>query len=223
MDVVIRARSAYGASPAILIGARRRPEARIFMGDKTAGLLQRIHEAERDLDRAVAEWRREAKKTKASAVRFSKQIRAEQRKLRKSLVAHIRGIGILFWLTTPVIYAMIIPLVLADIFATLYQLICFPVYGIARIQRSDYVVIDRHRLSYLNAIEKLNCVYCGYANGVIAYARELASRTEQYFCPIKHALSVSGPHNRYSRFVDYGDAKAYRDQLEHLQKTAGDP
>ncbi len=192
------------------------------MTDKAAGLLHRIHQAERDLDHAIAEWRLEAKETVRGAARLSKQARIEQRKLRRSLLAHIRSIGPLFWLTAPVIYGMIIPLVLTDLFATVYQLICFPVYGIGRVRRSDYVVVDRHRLPYLNAIEKLNCVYCGYANGVIAYARELASRTEQYFCPIRHAIPVPGVHSRYSRFVAYGDAKAYREQIEHLRQTAGE-
>lgn len=193
------------------------------MGNNRAGRQQRIHAAERELDQAIMAWRRETNDAGAGAVRISKQVRVEQKKLRRSLLAHIRSIGVLFWLTGPVLYGMLIPLVLTDLFATMYQLICFPVYGISRVRRSDYVVVDRHRLPYLNAIEKLNCVYCGYANGVIAYARELASRTEQYFCPIKHALSVAGAHSRYSRFVDYGDAKGYRERIEQLQKTAGDP
>jgi hypothetical protein len=193
------------------------------MSDKTAGLLQRVHQAERDLDRAIAEWRHDARDTASGAARPSKQARAEQKKLRRSLLAHIGSIGPLFWLTAPVIYGMIVPLVLTDLFAAAYQLVCFPVYGIGRVRRSDYVVIDRHRLTYLNAIEKLNCVYCGYANGVIAYVRELASRTEQYFCPIRHAIPVPGVHSRYARFVAYGDAKAYRDQVERLRRTAGDP
>jgi hypothetical protein len=50
------------------------------------------------------------------------------------------------------------------------------------------------------------CVYCGYANGVIAYARKIASRTEQYWCPIKHALRIRDPHVRYAQFLEYGDA-----------------
>jgi len=33
--------------------------------------------------------------------------------------------------------------------------------------------MDRHHLAYLNVIEKLNCEYCGYANGVFAYVREI--------------------------------------------------
>jgi len=193
------------------------------MGSQLARILERIHEAERELDRATADWRREVKFARADAVRFSEEIRAEQRKLRRSLLAHIRSIGFLFWLTAPVIYAMIVPLVLTDLFASVYQWVCFPVYGIGRVRRADYVVIDRHRLPYLNAIEKLNCVYCGYANGVIAYARELASRTEQYFCPIKHAFPIPTPHRRYSRFVAYGDAKAYREELAQLRKTADEP
>lgn len=186
-------------------------------------LLCRIRQSERDLEAALADWREAPKAARASAVRFSKTVRAEQKKLRRNLLQHIRSIGLLYWLTAPVIYAMIIPLIWVDLFATLYQRICFPVYGVARVRRSDYVVIDRHRLSYLNALEKLNCVYCGYGNGVIAYVREVASRTEQFFCPIKHALPVPGAHSRYSRFVDYGDAKAYRAQIDHLRKTAGEP
>jgi hypothetical protein len=81
--------------------------------------------------------------------------------------------------------ALVLPLVLVDLFTTLYQRVCFPVYGIGRVRRDDYVIIDRHLLGYLNLLEKLHCVYCGYA-------REFASRTEQYFCPIKHAVMAAG-------------------------------
>ena len=63
----------------------------------------------------------------------------------------------------------------------------------AQVKRSEYVIIDRNHLSYLNLIEAFNCVYCGYANGVIAYVREIASRTEQHWCPIKHALRIPTP------------------------------
>ena len=66
----------------------------------------------------------------------------------------------------------------------------------------DDLVFDRHRLGYLNAIEKVHCVYCGYANGLVAYAREIAARTEQYFCPIKHAAPIAAPHDRYHLFAD---------------------
>ncbi len=99
-----------------------------------------------------------------------------------------------------------------------YQHTCFRLYGIPRVRRRDYVVIDRHQLAYLNVIEKLNCVYCGYANGVMAYVREIAARTEQYWCPIKHASHMLAPHNRVGRFADYGDAEAYRETLARLRR-----
>ncbi|MFC7690136.1 hypothetical protein ACFQY5_11565 [Paeniroseomonas aquatica] len=101
------------------------------------------------------------------------------------------------------IHALVLPLVLVDLFTTLYQRVCFPVYGIGRVRRDDYVIIDRHLLSYLNLLEKLDCVYCGYA-------REVASWTEQYFCPIKHAVMAAGAHERTARFVDYGVAEGFR-------------
>ena len=112
-------------------------------------------------------------------------------------------------LTMPLIYGMALPLFILDISVSCYQLGCFTAWGIARVKRSEYVVIDRHRLGYLNPVQKLNCVFCGYGNGVIAYAREITARTEQYWCPIKHALKVKGSHERYAAFQAYGDAEGY--------------
>ena len=60
---------------------------------------------------------------------------------------------------------MIVPFVLLDLFVTIYQAVCFPVYGIPKVERRTYLVFDRHHLAYLNALEKLNCAYCAYANG----------------------------------------------------------
>ena len=84
-------------------------------------------------------------------------------------------------------------------------------------RRADYIMIDRHNLAYLNAVQKLNCLYCGYANGLIALAREVASRTEQYWCPIKHAIRVRGAHARYRNFTEFGDARAFAERLESLR------
>jgi hypothetical protein len=94
------------------------------------------------------------------------------------------------------------------------------VYAIPRVRRGDYLAFDRGQLTYLNAIEKINCEYCAYANGLIAYVREIASRTEEYWCPIKHARRVLGLHARYGSFVDYGDGDAYRHDLECLRAEA---
>mgnify|MGYP003714603975 FL=1 len=71
--------------------------------------------------------------------------------------------------------------------------------------------------AYLNGIEKLNCVYCGYANGMIAYVREIAGRTEQYWCPIKHARRSADPHDHFEAFIDYGDAETYRANLKQIR------
>jgi hypothetical protein len=117
---------------------------------------------------------------------------------------------------------MIVPIGLLDLWVTAYQMVCFRAYGIARVRRSRYIVIDRQHLAYLNTIEKLNCVYCGYANGVFAYVREITGRTEQYWCPIRHAKRVQAPHTHYRHFVDYGDADAYRRRLIALRNELRD-
>jgi hypothetical protein len=104
---------------------------------------------------------------------------------------------------------VIIPLLLLDLFVTVYQTMCFPAYGIGKVRRADYIVFDRRHLEYLNLLEKLNCAYCSYANGLINYVWEVASRTEQHWCPIKHARRVMGTHPGYQKFADFGDAEAY--------------
>jgi hypothetical protein len=85
------------------------------------------------------------------------------------------------------------------------------------VPRRPYFTVDRHKLAYLNGIEKLNCTFCSYANGLIAYVREVAARTEQYWCPIKHARAIPAPHQRYHAFLDYGDAPGYRKKLPALR------
>jgi hypothetical protein len=63
------------------------------------------------------------------------------------------------------------------------------------------------------------CAFCSYANGLIAYVREVAARTELYWCPIKHARTMVAPHHRYQFFFDYGDAAGYRRNLTTLRRT----
>ena len=154
-------------------------------------------------------------------VRFSKEVQDFQRRFRVSSLRYILTARLSSLLTAPVIYSMVVPLLITDLTFTLYQQICFRAYGVARVPRSDYLVNDRHKLAYLNTIEKVNCTYCGYANGVIAYAREIFSRTEQYWCPIRHAHRIRGAHARYPNFFDYGDAEAYQTGLEDMRRKLG--
>ena len=140
-----------------------------------------------------------------------------RRRLKQSVPTYIREGSLLSLLTAPVIYSLIVPLAALDLWTTVYQWVCFSIYGIDRVPRRAYFVIDRHELSYLNAIEKANCTFCGYATGLIAYVREVAARTEQYWCPIKHARPLPTPHARYQLFVDYGDAHRYRHELKTVR------
>lgn len=117
-------------------------------------------------------------------------------------------------ITVPIIYSMIVPLLMLDLCVTLYQFSCFPIYKIAKVRRADYIVLDRQHLAYLNFFDKFHCTYCAYGAGLIAYISEIIARTEQYFCPIKHARKVLGSHARYAYFLDYGDAADFEARLE---------
>jgi hypothetical protein len=178
-------------------------------------LAREIVRLQTELDREI-ETRRRALgwSLKAHLVQFEHGLVAEQRRLRTGVAAFLAQSSLLTVVTAPVIYSMIVPLMILDLWVTIYQAICFRVYGIAGVRRADYIALDRGRLAYLNWIEAPNCLYCGYGNGVIAYAREISSRTEQYWCPIKHAIRITDPHHRYYDFLEFGDAEGYRTRLD---------
>jgi hypothetical protein len=184
------------------------------------GVVDRIRVVQADLEREInTRQRRWEYRAHRGRVWFDRELRAAHRRLRQSIPAYVLEGNVLSLLTAPVIYSLLIPFVVLDFWVTLYQWVCFPVYGIARVPRRRYFAIDRHKLAYLNAIEKVNCTFCSYANGLIAYVREVAARTEQYWCPIKHARNVPVPHSRYHLFFEYGDAQRYRRDLVPLRDT----
>ena len=151
-------------------------------------------------------------------ISFAKDILRLHRSLKKGMFVYLFSSSFSTVLSAPVIYAMIFPAFIMQIFCSFYQSICFPIYGIPKVERGDYIQFDRHKLAYLNSIEKMNCDFCAYFNGSLAFAREIASRTEQYWCPIRHAIAIKGSHSRYNRFVEYGDAAAYHAQLDQIRK-----
>lgn len=138
---------------------------------------------------------------------------------RPSLLTWLRTGRVRNLLTLPVIYSVLVPMLLLDAWVTAFQWTCFPIFGIDRVRRRPYFVLDRHRLAYLNAIEKLHCTYCSYATGVLAYTREVTSRTEAYWCPIRHHRATAATHRLSPRFFAYGDATAYHRGLMPLRRT----
>lgn len=171
-----------------------------------------------ELDREI-ESRRKALgwELKERIGEFEKGVAAGHRQLRLGMVKFFGRTSPAVMLTAPAIYSLMVPLVIVDLWVSAYQAICFRAYGLPRVKRADYIAFDRRKLSYLNMIEALNCGFCAYANGVIGYAREIASRTEQYWCPIKHAVKITDPHRRYYEFLEYGDAEGYRTRLDEFR------
>ena len=155
-------------------------------------------------------------------VRFEKEVRRHHRALVFRLSRYLPDASLFNLLTAPFIWFMLIPALFLDLSVSIFQAVCFRVYGIPRVKRHRYIVIDHQSLAYLNLVEKLNCIYCGYFNGLIAYVREVAARTEQYWCPIKHARRLAAMHSRYAEFLEYGDAEGYRKHLEEVRRAFSD-
>ncbi|WP_026757877.1 hypothetical protein [Sediminimonas qiaohouensis] len=190
------------------------------MPSTTEQILTRIQELQEQLEADFARRREEFRyRLENGRVVFEREARRRQREFRIRLSDFLCRTRPMTVVTAPVIYSLIIPFAMLDLFVTIYQRVCFPVYGIQRVRRADFIRVDRHHLAYLNALQKLNCVYCGYCNGLIGYVQEIAGRTEAYWCPIKHAARVGAVHAYYAQFVDYGDAENFEPGLWEMRET----
>ncbi len=188
------------------------------MDTRIRDLLGQIAFLEEELRTALHEHESRIQFTvRGKRVEFEREIRQLHTRLKRNFFRWLATDRPQNLVTGPIIYGMAIPLGVLDLLITLYQATCFPVYGIARVRRGDYIVFDRHQLGYLNFIERFHCEYCAYANGLIAYASEIFGRTEQYFCPIKHARKILGVHGRYAGFMAYGDSADFHARLEQYR------
>ena len=188
------------------------------MATQIDALMEKLRGIEAEIEIELTK-RREALRfhVEKSSVVFEREIANIHRTLKTHAARYFIGANPLIVLTAPVIYSLIVPVALLDLFVMTYQAICFPIYKIPKVRRRDYLIFDRHHLAYLNIIEKMNCAYCSYFNGTIAFIREVAARTEVYWCPIKHARRVLGPHPHYQGFADFGDAEGYRAKMAQLE------
>lgn len=188
------------------------------MGSTIQDIRERIARLEEELEDELQRRRHELQVDfQNRRVHFEEAVLAQQRRFKMGLLRYVLGAELRHVASIPFIFALMLPMALLDLAITVYQWICFPLYRIPIVRRKDYWVYDRTHLAYLNVVEKLNCAYCSYGNGLAAYFTEIASRTEQYWCPIKHARRVLNAHPRYTDFLDYGDAESYRKELQALR------
>lgn len=189
------------------------------MNENIRRILSEIGELEEELASVIEEQQERLHyRIEGSKIRFEENLRRVHHELKTGVLPWLRKSDIRNIASAPFIYAMIVPFVMLDIFLFIYQAVCFPLYRISKVVRSNYVILDRHHLGYLNVIEKVNCMFCGYVDGLLSYTRQIVSRTEMYWCPIKHARKVLDPHRRYARFTDFGNAEDYEAHVEEMRK-----
>ncbi len=188
------------------------------MDDRIRHILEQIKvledEIQSELNKQGSRW---FYQIQGRRIEFERTIREKHRSVKLGILHWFLTVRPLNYLTAPIIYGMFVPMLVFDLLIMFYQFTCFPIYGIPKVKRSDYFSFDHRHLAYLNIIEKFDCLYCSYGNGLLAYATEIFARTEQYFCPIKHARKVLGRHARNKYFMDYGDAADLHKRIEEIR------
>ncbi|HEY5715888.1 MAG TPA: hypothetical protein VIS54_05685 [Psychromonas sp.] len=193
------------------------------MNEQVKNLVQQIRALEDELSAILKKQEKEIRyRVNGTRIEFEHKFKEAQQKLKIGIFHWLRASKLNNIISAPFIYAMIVPLVFLDICITLYQSICFRLYHVPKVSRSDYMIFDRHQLGYLNIIEKVNCSYCAYGVGLVAYSREIIARTEQYWCPIKHANKLLHPNQRDLFFIPYGEGEGFHAKQELFRRALTD-
>lgn len=120
---------------------------------------------------------------------------------KKKIIRHI--------ISTPFIWAPLPFVMMLDLILEIYHQVGFRLYGLELVKRADYIqIVDRQKLQYLNLMQKLGCMYCGYVNGFLRYAKEVAGKTEEYWCGIMHEKIHPAEHLQRG-FVQYNSKEAW--------------
>ena len=96
------------------------------------------------------------------------------------------------WLTAPVIWAPFPFFLMLDLMMEIYHQVGFRLCKLERVDRSKYIQVwDREKLQYLNWLEKLGCMYCGYINGVVLYWGAISQLMTKEYKPFLQINNLS--------------------------------
>ena len=191
------------------------------MNDNIQTMIEEIEALKIKLKKEIAQKEQDiAYEVRKGRIHFSEEVLKNQQERITHFFQYLKEAPFLHIFSAPIVYMMVVPAAILDVLLFIYVSVIFPIYKFPKIKRSDYVVFDRQYLGYLNFIEKLNCVYCSYFNGLMNYTVAVAARSELYFCPIKHAKKIAYTHEHYYDFLPYADATSYHDKLQECQEKA---
>jgi hypothetical protein len=112
-----------------------------FMNKHIRDLLSRMKELDEQLQDALHKQPTEVLyQITGQKVRFKKTVREGHRKLKMNLFRWFWGSQLRNVLSAPFIYGIFLPFALLDLCLLVYQAACFPLYGIAKVPRSRYIV-----------------------------------------------------------------------------------
>ena len=116
--------------------------------NKLEAIIEEIKKLEKQLVLEIEKKEEEFfYKIKGKKVYFDPKIKRYQKTLATRIYSYIVNTSLLNLLTVPIIWFCLLPALFMDVVVSVYQFICFRVYGIPEVKRSEYMVMDRHSLS----------------------------------------------------------------------------
>lgn len=122
-----------------------------------------------------------------------------------------------YLISTPFIYGMLIPMIIFHILIELYHRIVFSLYDIEYVDYKQHFIFKRYKLNKLTLLQKINCIYCEYGNGLASYIKSIIGKTEVYWCPIKNGRNKNFTHEYYNKFIDVDNVENFEFHRENMR------
>jgi len=102
--------------------------------------LDRIRQLEVDIEQEVQRRRQQFQADfDQRKVKFEHEVLNQQRRFKQGVVNYLLTSDWRHLLTMPLIYPVLLPMLLLDVMVSLYQWVCFPLYSMPRVKRSDFL------------------------------------------------------------------------------------
>ncbi|MGZ8136747.1 MAG: hypothetical protein ACXW1W_07165 [Methylococcaceae bacterium] len=107
-------------------------------------LLDKIKALENELVEELQKQQEEfAYEIRKRRVYFEANVIVRHKQYAKRLLRYITDAPLGHILSAPFIWLCLVPMLAMDAAISLYHSVCFPIYGIPKVKRQDYIVFDR--------------------------------------------------------------------------------
>ncbi len=116
------------------------------MSKRATQIADEIRTLEQELRQEIQRIRIDSFEITEKAIHFKDEVVIRHRTQALSVLTYLRRAKMKHIVCLPIIWSCLLPAIVMDALVSLYQMLCFLLFGVLKVKRSDHVVFDRRNL-----------------------------------------------------------------------------